>query len=188
MAMTFERITTPDAPADDFPTVRDWLRVDGDFEDAVIADLIAAAARELEEAAGLALIEQEIRVTLDGWPELGRLVLPIAPALDVQSVSATADGEPVTAALITGLRPCVKLTPPAGVSPASRVVVTYTAGFGPDAASVPADLRQAIRDQVALAYDGRGQSAHDGRGALGGIAAASYAFQRAVGRYRRVGI
>ncbi len=186
--VSVERITTPEVPVDDLAEVRDFIRVSGDYEDSQISEMIAAAAYELEQAAGLALLEQEIRVTLEGWPDLGRLALPIAPALRDETLTATADDEPIAAALITGLRPSVKLTRPAGLAAVPRVVITYTAGFGATAEAIPPDLRHAIRDQVALAFDGRGQSAHEARRDLRGLSATSYAFQRAVGRYRRVAL
>lgn len=145
--------------------VRSWLRVDNAEDDVQIATLIAAARLAIERATRLALISQTWRITLDRWPKDGVLHIPLAPfqslvsfvtydasrtATSVSSSAYTLDSAPLSprirleAAL---LQPGLAM---AGVE--LQVVV----GFGPDGASVPAPLRQAIKQLVANGFEHRG--------------------------------
>ena len=138
-----------------------------------------AAAAEFEKLAQVALFDQTVRVTLDGWPCRAVMALPIAPVLDPLSVAITADGEPFESyAIITGQRPALRLT---GARPSGLVVIEYTAGFGDAMDDLPADIRQAIQDQAAVQQDVRGARAL-GRDTL------SPHMARVVARYRRVSV
>lgn len=136
-----------------------------------------AAAREAEEHGSLALLNQTIRVTLDGWPRSWTFYLPIAPLLDWSTVEITADGELFDDfTVMTGLRPAIRLI---GPRPSGVVVIEYQAGFGDDGASLPDDLREAILDQAANYFDQRGTG--DQKSVW-----LSPHFTRIVGRYRAV--
>lgn len=138
-----------------------------------------AAALELESYAALALLDQTIRVTLDGWPRKATLALPIAPMLDPMSVTVLVDAEPfVDFAVTSGLRPEIRLT---GARPCGVVVIEYQAGFGSLAADIPADLALAIMDQTATFYDNRGA----GEGKTNGMSPHA---ARIAARYRRVAL
>lgn len=64
-----------------------YLRVDTSVEDAIVDDCIQAAADYCERELGLALMDQQITLKLDGFP-LGReLFLPMSNLLSVTSVS-----------------------------------------------------------------------------------------------------
>ena len=60
------------------------------------------------------------------------------------------------------------------------LVITYPAGFGDTASSIPADLQLAIMDQAARLYDLRG--------AEDGVQGLSLAASRIAARYRRVAV
>lgn len=153
-----------------------WARVEDDFEDADFARMIEAVAREAEDYAQIALLDQTIRILLPGWPR-GHVRLPIAPILDRDSISVTIDTQPwADVQLGGGSRPLLMIcgNPPAGV-----VVIEYRAGFGADPASIPSDIRQAMTDQVAVYYDTRGPA--DAKAVT-----LSPQFARILGRYRGV--
>ena len=138
-----------------------------------------AAAREAEHYGQLALLTQTIRVTLDVWPECDRLPLPIAPVLLANTVTMTVDAVAFTAfAVSTGLRPSIGLT---AARPCGLIIIQYTAGFGDQASSIPADLAHAILDQAAAFYDERGNI-------MGKSNGMSTHMSRIVARYRRVAL
>ena len=155
------------------------LRLDADDEDATVARLIGGALDAFEAAADLALINRQIVVTLDRWPGPAWLALPIAPVADAGAVTMTADAQPFDGfEVLTGLRPVLRLTAPA---PAGLVQITYQAGFGATAATVPQDIRAAVLDQVLIGFDARGMDRAKGTGLSAHMA-------RVVARYRRVAL
>lgn len=153
-----------------------WARVDHDDEDPDFARMIEAVAREAEDYAQIALLDQTIRILLPRWPR-GHVRLPIVPILDHDSIGVTINTLPWADVLLDGgSRPLLMMcgNPPPGV-----VVIEYRAGFGTDPASIPADIRQAMIDQVAVYYDTRG--AADAKAVT-----LSPQFARILGRYRGV--
>lgn len=186
--LTVHRLTIPQDLPDDLAQVLEFLRVMPGDEDQEVSDMIATAAAELEQLAELALLSQAIRVTCDGWPEGGTLRLPIGPVLADAAFDATADGQPLEAQLIPGLRPHLRLAgEPSSTLHRAHIVVEYQAGFGPAAGAIPADIRGAIRDQVAVLHYERGASAVTSKARnVRGIEGMSHAMQRVIGRYRGV--
>lgn len=169
--------------------LKTFLRVTHDDEDLTLDAMAHAVARELEDAAEIALIAQTIRVTLDGWPERDRLRLPIGPVLsDDPAPTVSANGEQIEADLILGNRPVIILA--GAVTEAlrhARVVIEYQAGYGATAETLPPDIQHALRDQVAVLYDFRGAHPHEGKAPTArGTAGLCYAMQRVIGRYRGV--
>lgn len=163
-------------------------RISFDDDDAALAVMAWAAAREIEAHCALALMTQIITVTMTEWRR--RVPLPIGP-LDV----AALDDHPITVqtreadgSLISwpqhwwvepGRYP-VLLLPDRQFMDGKTLVISYPAGFGSTAASIPEDLQLAIMDQAARAYDLRG--AEDGPQGL------SLAASRIAARHRRVGV
>lgn len=177
--MSVERIrpTDQDAWLDLTDTMR-WARVDGDYEVADFARMIDAVAREAEDYAQIALLDQTIRILLPFWPP-GHVRLPIVPILDRDSISVTINAQTwADVQLGGGSRPLLIIC---GNAPAGVVVIEYQAGFGADPASIPADIRQALTDQVAVYYDTRGPA--DAK-----AVSLSAHFARILGRYRGVGL
>lgn len=175
--MSVERIrpasTTAWADLDD---AKRWARVDGDFEDGDFARMIDAVALEAESFAEIALLSQTVRILLPKWPR-GHVQLPIAPVLDPASVKIFVDTVQWTDFhLGIGPRPLLSIcgSPPAGV-----IVIEYQAGFGSTPDAIPADLAQALLDQVAVYYDARGSG--DGKRIT-----LSPHFTRILSRYRGV--
>ncbi len=142
-------------------------------------DLSMAAAREFEDFAQIALLDQTISVMIEGPIKCAMLALPIAPLIDPLSVVVTVDGAPFEGfAVITGLRPAIRFT---DEKPSGLVFVTYLAGFGSTAYAVPSDIRHAIADQASALFDTRGP----GDGKSNGM---SPHMARIAARYRRVAL
>lgn len=175
--MSVERIRLADQGA--WLTLTDtkrWARVDGDYEDVDFARMIDAVGREAEDFAQIALLAQTIRILLPFWPR-GHVRLPIVPILDRDSISVTINAQPwADVQLGGGSRPLLMIC---GNAPAGVVVIEYRAGFGADPASIPADICQALTDQVSVYYDTRGPA--DAKAVT-----LSPQFARILGRYRGV--
>jgi uncharacterized phiE125 gp8 family phage protein len=141
---------------------KQFLRVDGTDDDALITTLVDAAVAGLDGERGelgRALLAQTWRLERDCFPR-GALELPLPPTISVDAVSyVDTTGAAVTMApadyVVTGAGSFgfARITPTSGCWPAgSSVSVTFRAGFGETAEDVPADLRAAILSRVALAY------------------------------------
>lgn len=156
----------------DLDAVKAHARVDGDHDDASLAMMARAAAREIEAHCELALLRQLITVTVQAEGEA--IPLPCGPALS--NAAVTVDGLALVNGLTGGRYPVLHLPD----DMRGAVVVTYEAGFGDTADSIPADLQHAINDQAAAFYDQRG--AEDGKQGL------SLAASRIAARHRRVAV
>ena len=172
---------TPGQTADpvDFNLFADHLRIEA-TEAATALAYADAAAREIEDYCGLALLTQEIVAVSDPWP--GRVLqLPIGPANNPEAVTVElieGDGSftEITEGWVfnPGRYPAIAFTG----TPGGRLRVTYEAGFGANADSLPRDLHHAIMDQALRLYDRRGDT--DAPATLAPSAA------RIAARYRRV--
>ena len=142
-----------------------FLRVDGPDEDSLIGALITAARRFVEARTGRILIFQDWRMMRDAWPASGVIAAPVSPVAEILSAQVTlADGSvaevPAGGLLLKGERaPALIHVDPALVPlpgpAAGGIAITYRAGYGADAASVPADLIQAVRLLVAHFHEHR---------------------------------
>lgn len=135
------------------------LRVPTNNEDANIANIyIPAARRRLESELGRQLINATWQFGIDGFPSgLCPIQLPVNPVQSVTSIVYVAsDGTETTLGsddyiVDTNSEPA-RIKPAWGTAwPATRartnaqtVLVTFIAGYGTDAASVPAGLREAM--------------------------------------------
>lgn len=163
-------------------------RVSFDDDDPDLVLMARTAAREIEAHCALALMTQIITVTMGEW---GCVVpLPIGPldvvALDDHPITVQtreADGTLVTWPqgwwVDAGRYPTLHLTDRQFMN-GKALVVSYAAGHGSTAASIPEDLQYAINDQAARLYDARG--ADD---VMQGL---SVAASRIAARHRRVAV
>ena len=168
--------------------VKMHTRVSFDDDDAALAVMAWAAAREIEAHCALALMTQIITVTMTEWGR--RVPLPIGP-LDV----AALDDHPITVRtreaggtltawpqgwwVDAGRYPVLHLTDRQFMDSTS-LVVSYPAGFGVTVEAIPEDLQLAVMDQAAKLYDLRG--AEDAPQGL------SLAASRIAARHRRVAV
>ncbi|MCC6946941.1 MAG: phage head-tail connector protein [Bradyrhizobiaceae bacterium] len=143
---------------------KQFLRVEHEDNDELVAALISAACNAVELATRRVLVTQTWRIVLDRWPASGRVVSPVNPLRTLEAARVfAADGTPTILdlegfTLNTASVPGVLAFERANVSEAERafagIEIDVTAGYG-DAEDVPAPLVQAIRLLLARAYEHR---------------------------------
>jgi len=146
---------------------KNFLRVEHDDDDAVIASLIASARGQVEALTRRALLTQTWRLTLDRWPARGRIAPRLAPLRSVcaarifdaggEATELDVDRFVVDAATNTIAAPPWSLPMPG--RDVAGIELDVIAGFGDDASDVPDVLRHALRTLVAHWYDHRGLTA-----------------------------
>jgi uncharacterized phiE125 gp8 family phage protein len=141
-----------------------YLRVETTDDDDVITALIAGSRIHVEAQTRRALITQSWRISLDAWPDDGRLIVLPAPlqsltaarVYDFEGMAHDADLQ----AFVLDKGASLIAFAPWGVPQPGRIAagieLDVTAGFGDAAADVPEALRQAIRFLVAHWYENRG--------------------------------
>jgi len=177
-------LVTPAAePAVGLGEAKAHLRVDGPEEDAAIETMLAAAIAACRDFTGRELTSQAWRWTLDALPGAAALHVPLAPLAAVAGIVTYAlDGTPaalapeayfVDTASVPG-----RIVPRAGWPRPGRaangVEITFTAGYGPRAADVPAGLRHGILLLTAELFERRGPGDGPGAGELPGAVAAAW--------------
>lgn len=165
--------TPPAAEPVSLAEAKAHLRIGNGDEDEMIGRLIVAARRHVEVQAGLALISQVWSQFRDDWPDTGVAELPLAPLLSVDEVKTYGEDD-VAASIDPAHYYADRIShPPRLLLRGSRVwarpgrigngiEIVFAAGFGPVAADVPAELRQAILDLVAHWYAQRGDDRETG--------------------------
>ncbi len=140
------------------------LRVDGADENTLISELIVAAREFAENTTHRALITQTWELVLDKAGS--EIEVPLPPLQEVSKIE-TIDEDGVKAEVPTayylvdasGAPGRIRLAPyytwPEHRGFAS-FIVTFKAGYGLAASSVPKDIRTAIRQLVGLLYENRG--------------------------------
>jgi len=165
--MILKQIAAPAVEPVSLAEAKLHLRVDIADDDAYIEALIAAAREYFEGATGRALITQEWRLSLPGFPCGSEIELPRAPLqtvdhfaytdsdgtvthVDATTYAADTDSEPGRIVLKYG-----EYWPANTLATLNPVQVEYTAGYGDAATDVPAHMRQAIKLLVAHWYENR---------------------------------
>lgn len=153
----------------DLDVAKKHLRIFFTDEDPLIQNLIGVAREYVERMAGVSLLTQTWQLYLDRWPSQGRLEFwpwsaqpgtILLPRFPVQSVTNIqwfgADGTTNTVVasdyILDAASRIPRVVPAANKSwpstpalvPQNGVVVTFVAGFGAAAASLPPTLRQAM--------------------------------------------
>lgn len=161
---------TTTAPAEEPLTVsevKNYLKVDGSTDDALIGALIQAARESVERYCRIAVIEQTITEYFSGFQRYG-LRLSVAPLIDVTEITYTDTGDMVQTLSSTVYGIFEELKPPlvflkfgqtfptTQLAP-NAVKAVYKAGYA-DAASVPAAIRQAMYLMISDWYDNRTDS------------------------------
>lgn len=159
-------LTQTGAPASEPVTQAEaklWMRVTQADQDDVVDHLIAYAREAVEDGTDRQLITATWKMYLDAFADL--IYVPKAPLASVTSI-AYVDGDGDTQTLTEGTDFLVdtdhdpgRITPfPATVWPGTRVqtqavTITFTAGFGSTAASVPARYKNVMRRIITDRYD-----------------------------------
>ncbi len=152
--------------------LKDHLRLGTGFADAalqedLLADYLRGALAAIEGRIGKALISRDFKWVLSDWRDAQAQALPLAPVTAILSLAMRrADGQadilpPSLYRLVPDMhRPRLEASasalplPPAG----GRIEITFTAGFGPEWADVPADLALAVLRLAAEYYETRHDS------------------------------
>ena len=142
-----------------------FLRVDDVVEDTLIASLVSTSRAHIETALGLGLLTQSWRLTIDAWPEMRVLEVPIAPLRSLVSIRAVTAGATARELDLSGFmieqgpRPARIGLRPGIVLPATQLIagisVDMLIGFGDRPADVPAPIRHALLLLVAHWYQNR---------------------------------
>lgn len=178
--MKYTRTPLGSAQPFDLEAVKAHGRIDGADDDAGVALMAATAAAEIEAACDIALLAQTITAEVDVLHVLV-LDLPVGPVLPGAAALVELVASDGTAAEVeTTYRISAERYPELhmGEAQTGRLRITYTAGFGEDAAAIPADLQLAINDHASRLYDLRG--AEDAPQGMSTAAA------RIIARHRRV--
>lgn len=171
--MTLKLITAPTSEPLSLADAKLHLKVDGTEDDALIQQIIAAARQQCEHILGRALIEQTWERVLDAFPA-GEILLGKPGALEVVSVKyldETGTQQTLASSAYaldadTGpgwVFPVPGTTWPSTYPGANAVRVRFTAGYGADATSVPANVVAWLKLQVGALY--RNREAFAGSGA-----------------------
>ena len=155
---------------------KQFLRVEHDDDDDIIAALIAGSRIHVETQTRRALITQNWRLTRDVWPATGWVALLPVPvktldavrvsrsdgttlALDVAGFALDKSAAPARLSFVHGV-------PPAPGRAAAGIEIDITCGYGDASTNVPEPLRHAIRLLVAHWYENRGIVAAGGEVAV----------------------
>lgn len=143
---------------------KDFLRVEHDDDDDLIAALVAGARIHIEAQTRRALITQSWRLTRDAWPAEGRIAVRPSPlqSLDVVRVFDAAGNATVLdlqGFIVDSAGSAIAFAPWSPAQPgraAAGIELDVTCGYGDDPTDVPEPLRQAVRMMAAHWYDNRG--------------------------------
>ncbi|MEM9226129.1 MAG: phage head-tail connector protein [Pseudomonadota bacterium] len=158
--MTLTVLSPPGEEPVSLSAAKAFLRIAHTGEDDLVGNLIAGARSQIEQAAGLALVERTLRRTYSSWPRSIRrrgVRLTPGPAkmlLAVRVVEADGVETDYTGHFqIDDGRICLRpwrLAPPVPIG--GHIEVDFVAGFGLQA-QVPEDLVLAVKRMTQMAYD-----------------------------------
>lgn len=142
------------------------LRVDTSDDDAYITMLITAARQWVEQMSNLCIIQQTVVEKFNSFPAYGYFNLAKSPVISVDSIQYTdTNGDTQTWASTeydTDLvsKPARIMPKFAKTYPSTRVAltpvsITYKAGFGAAATSVPVPIIQAMKLLIGEMYENR---------------------------------
>jgi uncharacterized phiE125 gp8 family phage protein len=149
--MTLTRTRAPAVEPVTLAEVKAHLRLDQASEDALITTLIKTAREIVEREAGVALIDQGFRLTLDCVPANGLIAVPVHPVTSVSAVNVFDSGGSMTPFALANLvvdgfahPPRILFqTPPMGGRGIAAIAIDFDAGFGTTATDVPDMLKRA---------------------------------------------
>lgn len=151
-----KRVTAPSEEPVTLDEVKLYLRVDQNFDDDLIADLIVAARMSAESWLRQSLVTQSWKLSYaDGVS--GEIWLPMGPVNSIISIS-TVD----RTGLVTLVDSSAYHLPDGSVLEinnginAYRVDILYAAGFGA-ASAVPSPVKRGMLTHIAALYDERGE-------------------------------
>jgi uncharacterized phiE125 gp8 family phage protein len=158
MAYGLELVTGPSVWPLSVDEAKSHLRVDHTTDDTYIESLIKAATTIAERFQNRQYITQTWKVTMDYFPPNGYAIqLPIAPVSSITSITYTdsagnaqtwsaSEYQTDTTGALTRILPAYGYDyPTTQVDKLAAVVVTFVVGYGATSASVPDNIKHAIR-------------------------------------------
>ena len=158
-----KRMVTLESPPKSLPAkvndVKAILREDTNAVNGAIEVAIEVVTKQIEDAYGIAIINQQRGLILDGLGTIPYLKLPCGPLVSVDAVYL--DGKKSTAALealSTDLKEnCIGLAPgkdwPQPKADYAGVRIVWTCGYGETPDELPGELRRIIAERAALYYE-----------------------------------
>lgn len=180
-------------PAEEPLTLADakaFLRLDDSAEDALVTTLVTAARLHVEGTTARSMIAQTWRLVLDTWPADREVRLPVGPAISLTGITGYDEaGDPheidVSQFELDAATPRLLLPADIDGMPQLRerqgLEIDYVAGYGTEAADVPADLKHAMLVLVAYWFENRDAVIVAGSGGV-----LPQGFDRLVAPYRQV--
>jgi uncharacterized phiE125 gp8 family phage protein len=162
--MPLELVTPPALEPVTLADAKAYLKIDTPDEDALISTLITAARARAEWHTGRAFVAQSWILWLDGWREV--VEIPLPPLRAVTAVTRYAgDGsasvlDPGDYFVDTASQPgrvALACVPPSDLRRRNALAIAFDAGYGDDADTVPAAVREAILAIVADLHLHRGE-------------------------------
>jgi uncharacterized phiE125 gp8 family phage protein len=143
--------------------LKNYLRVEHTTDDVELAVVLTAARQAVERDTGRSLITQTWVLQIDQWP-CYCIQLPHPPIVSVTSITYVDSSGATQTWAATNYVVDIRSRPglirlayqcdwPSIRGDERGIAVTYVAGYGATAASVPADLRQAVKHRARLDYD-----------------------------------
>jgi len=166
--MTLTVITPPAEPAVSLADAKAYLRIGHAGEDALLAELVAAATTRLEAASGLTLVRRTLSRRLYAWPATlagNGFILRPRPVTRLVSVTVTDEtgaSEDITSRfqIFAGRLVVRPWSVAPAICPGGHAEIVFECGHGA-AADLPDDLQLAVMRLTAEAY-------RSGRSDLGG--------------------
>jgi uncharacterized phiE125 gp8 family phage protein len=152
---------------------KQWLRIDENDEDDLLAALNVSARLTIEAYTRRSLLTQNWRMTLDAWPQSSKCRAPLAisiPFAPFRQISAVRVFDKTDVAQIVApnsyhapaaddrARLTFTSQPPAPGRRNDGIEIDVVAGYGDNASDVPEPLRRAILMLVAQWHEHRGDT------------------------------
>ncbi len=146
--------------------VRAHVRITGGDEDGYLEALVKAVTRAVEQACGVALLEQTWELSLDAAPSVPYLELTPSPLRSVVSIKSYDDADAETVLASTTYQVDTYAQPgrvvlkrgvvwPTDLRMANGLLVQYKVGYGATAEELDADLRHGLLQIIASLYEQR---------------------------------
>jgi uncharacterized phiE125 gp8 family phage protein len=155
-------------PVIDVDDLKAHLNITFDTDDDLLTAKIEAAEQHLEGCLSKAFITQTRVALLDGFPCRSPIELPRAPVQSITSIKyydtewtlqtlapANYVALPLDSDQQTHVHPARGTSWPATADLIGAVEITFEAGFGDEAADVPAPIKEAVRQLAAHFYENR---------------------------------
>jgi len=167
MGRSLTLVTAPDSEPIEIDRARLHLRVDHQDDDTLILALVKAAREWAETFTRRALITQTWRLSMAEWPKGDTIRVPLPPLQSVASITyKDQDGDESTFSSSSYIVDTDKTPgeivlahgeswPSGSLYPTSPISVTFAAGYGATASTVPASIRQAMLLLIGHLYENR---------------------------------